>query len=425
MTVLDEAFLATSPADTRLPAPGPGFGGRRRRTDRLKIWELPSTCHCVTIGTCLSLPELRRTAVRLGLFHDAARMTDYELHGAYVHAMDTRNRASTAVQKLLESNHAGAIRKAARCADAAAMERFWDDSVGEGMIPGAFWALLTHPLLDAPLEKRVFGEVHMMSHLCGASHRGDARTLAAIDRQRGELARRLSGAADAQRRQLAERDEEIARLKRLVTGLEPFVHEVARLREGLAAARSPDDPATRGRLAECERQVATLEQTCDRLEAERADLALRLETAERRADDLAERLLAVLPQQPAGGRCPASCPLNLEGRCIAYIGGRPQTVSRIRAYVERCNGCLLHHDGGPEQSARLLDGILGQADIVVVPVDCVSHGAMERAKAECLKRNALFQPLPSASFSAFAAAIAGLPGEPATDVCTAAGAKAQ
>ena len=39
--------------------------------------------------------------------------------------------------------------------------------------------------------------------------------------------------------------------------------------------------------------------------------------------------------------------VDLCGRRIAYVGGRPGTVGRFRALVERLNGRLVYHDGGP------------------------------------------------------------------------------
>ncbi|BBE71633.1 DUF2325 domain-containing protein [Oharaeibacter diazotrophicus] len=384
---------------------------RRRASERLKIWDLPGTCHCVTIGTCLTLGDLRRTAVRLGLFQGVERMTDYELHGAYVHAMDGRNRASSAVQKLLEGKHAGMIRRAARCEDDAALEQLWDDAVGEGQIPGAFWALLTHPQLGPVLEKRIFGEVHMMSHLCGASHRGDARVITAVERQRAALRARLVAAEASQRATLGARDAEIVRLKRLVVALEPHLHAAAELREQVAAlsggAAVAAAEAARG---EAERRAEAERARAADLEARLLAAEERTAEAERRADALAERLLEQTPTPVPVAACGAArCPLDLAGRRIAYIGGRPHTVARIRAFVERCNGCLLAHDGGVEQSPHLLDGILAQADVVFVPIDRVSHGAMERAKAECARRRALFAPLATCSLSSFAERLAGLP----------------
>lgn len=376
------------------------------RQERQKIWELAKSCHCVTLGTCLTLAELRKMAKRLGLFHGIEQMTDYELHGAFVHAMSNRNRASSAVQKLLDVNHAGAVRKASRCHSEEELSAFWDREVAEGQIAGAFWAVMSHQHLGGALEVRVFGEVHMMSHLCGASHRGDARARSLAEQQCATLARRLEQANAIHLEALADRDREIERLKRLVSGLEPFVREAAILRSRVAEFEGGEE---RSRLAdkadELARRLDLAQRRNDRLAAELDTLTDRLAAAEAQVADLSGRLIE--PMSCSNQTCAADeCPFNLQGRCIAYIGGRPRTVSRMRDLVERCRGSLIHHDGGAEQSAETLDGVLGRADVVMFPVDCVSHTAVEKLKTICSRMNKTYLPLSSASYSSFASELA-------------------
>ena len=38
--------------------------------------------------------------------------------------------------------------------------------------------------------------------------------------------------------------------------------------------------------------------------------------------------------------------LNLNGQCLLYVGGRQNTVCRLRNLVEDLNGKFIHHDGG-------------------------------------------------------------------------------
>lgn len=376
------------------------------RHERQKIWEVAKSCHCVTLGTCLTLAELRKMAKRLGLFHGIEQMTDYELHGAFVHAMSNRNRASNAVQKLLDVNHAGAVRKASRCHSEDELSAFWDREVAEGQIAGAFWAVMSHEHLGGALEVRVFGEVHMMSHLCGASHRGDARARSLAEQQIGTLARRLEQANSIHLETLNNRDREIERLKRLVSGLEPFVREAAALRARVAELEAGGEA---NRLADkaddLARSLGLAQRRNDRLAAELGTLTDRLATAEAQVADLTDRLADTMPC--VAQTCAIDeCPFNLQGRCIAYIGGRPRTVSRMRDLVERCRGSLIHHDGGAEQSAETLDGVLGRADVVMFPVDCVSHTAVEKLKTICGRMNKTYLPLSSASYSSFASELA-------------------
>ena len=375
------------------------------RHERPKIWDLPKSCHCVTLGTCLTLAELRKTAKRLGLFHGVELMTDYELHGAFVHSMSSRNRASGAVQKLLDANHAGAVRKASRCRSEEELSAFWDREVSEGQIAGAFWAVMSHMHLGGALEVRVFGEVHMMSHLCGASHRGDARARSLAEQQCATLARRLDQANAGHLDALASRDREIERLTRLVSGIEPFVREAATLRARVAELEGGEQTARlAGKADDLARRLDLALRRNDRLAAEVDALTGRLAAAEARADDLSDRLAEASPCTV--GACAEDCPFNLEGRCIAYIGGRPRTVSRMRDLVERCRGSLIHHDGGAEQSAEALDGVLVRADVVMFPVDCVSHTAVEKLKTICGRMNKTYLPLSSASYSSFASELA-------------------
>ena len=44
-------------------------------------------------------------------------------------------------------------------------------------MPGPYWALMTHPRSTPALMVRAFGEVHMLSHLAGATNRADIRRL--------------------------------------------------------------------------------------------------------------------------------------------------------------------------------------------------------------------------------------------------------
>jgi len=48
--------------------------------------------------------------------------------------------------------------------------------------------------------------------------------------------------------------------------------------------------------------------------------------------------------------------------------------------VERAGGQFVHHDGGLEDGESRLWRALGSADVVICPVDCVSHNACLLAK---------------------------------------------
>ena len=65
----------------------------------------------------------------------------------------------------------------------------------------------------------------------------------------------------------------------------------------------------------------------------------------------------------------------------------------------------MHHDGGTEHHLNLLAGLASQADLVVFPVDCVSHHAAQQAKQLCRQAGKRFIALRSASVTSLLAAL--------------------
>ena len=76
-------------------------------------------------------------------------------------------------------------------------------------------------------------------------------------------------------------------------------------------------------------------------------------------------------------------------------------MEHFRAVVENANGRFIHHDGGLEDNDRRLGTLLSQGDVVLCPVDCVSHGACARAKRFCKQTSRTFVPLRSSGLSSF------------------------
>lgn len=383
----------------------------RKRSARLKIWEVRAGLRCSIIGTCLTLGELRKIAKKSGLAEDPRRLTDYDLHGTVVSKMDADNFVSSTVQKHLDAKFEGAIRKAKALKSKDEFFTFWEAAVDAGLIPGAYWALTTHPELSEDVEVRIYGEIHMMSHICGASNRGDAHTIAEVERTKAELAQRLSARIAERDRQLHGQRVEIERLSKRVRELD----SVAAQRDHLRQLLDQDQSAIRVAESECE--LARLREESEALRRSRRELELRneqlrarLRESERRITHLIRRNII---EQPVGDR---SCPVEADesdarklcGRCLLYVGGRPQTVCKLKEWVASRNGELLHHDGGIEHSAGMLGDLVRQADIVLFPVDCVSHGAAGTVKKLCESYGKRLCPLRTASVTAFRRAISCL-----------------
>ncbi len=84
--------------------------------------------------------------------------------------------------------------------------------------------------------------------------------------------------------------------------------------------------------------------------------------------------------------------VDLRGRRILYVGGRNRTP-HVRRLVEERNGRFDYHDGGMEESIDRLGTLLRRADVVLFPVNYVSHSALLKVKALCRSLDKPYVPL--------------------------------
>jgi hypothetical protein len=92
---------------------------------------------------------------------------------------------------------------------------------------------------------------------------------------------------------------------------------------------------------------------------------------------------------------------------VLYVGGRPTQVPHLRQAAAARGASLLHHDGGIEDSDLMLAGLVSRADLVLFPVDCVSHAAVGTVKRTCRNAGKTYLPLRSAAVTSFIAALSG------------------
>src|SRR5262249_19572599 len=159
-------------------------------TRRTRIWEISENLHCSIVGTCLSTAELRQILGRLKV-KGAERVTEHELHILGVIAAGQRESGAKFLQKALDRRHRASINQFARARDAGWLLALWREWASRGDIPGAYWAVLTHPASTNDVVKHVFGEVHMLSHLVGAANRADIQKLRHLEEENAALTIKL------------------------------------------------------------------------------------------------------------------------------------------------------------------------------------------------------------------------------------------
>lgn len=362
---------------------------------RIKLWNLVDF-QCSVVGTCLTMGELRSVAKRFRhLFEDTH--SDFALHAQAVALCKQDCPFARAVSKKLDRKFATTLRRVAKLRTDDDLLALWEEHCSAGTISGPYWALVTHPHISDDARNYLFGEVHMLSHIVGSATRADIRRIRQLEERLDKARQRHEWVRSAYR-------ERLQRLNHELRSVRKRLGEVALEAESLRAVRSAGDPTLLARENEdLRRIVATQAMALQQLHLRQDDLQARLaeretalqqtRTQEQAASQTLQALLATRPANDVCNECPTptngpDCPGRiLCGKRLLYVGGRRNLVPRYREAVERLGGEFVHHDGGCEQSPHELSGLIGEAgagaDVVVCPVDCVSHDACLLVKKLC------------------------------------------
>jgi hypothetical protein len=380
-------------------------------TRRTRIWELSSHFHCSIVGTCLSTAELRQVLAKARPAADAA--TEHELHGLGVLVAGQHDAASKLLHKALDKRHALAIRQFDKAKTVEDLRGQWRDAVKRSEIPGAYWAVLTHPTASEALVREVFGEVHMLSHLVGAANRADIGRLSQLEAENAALREKAQRQQDLLREAIVSRDAKIRDLNALLA---------RRIADAQAAAPASDGTSEHATLAHLigdrERRLsaetnrrAYLERRVERLVEELREARSRIDGAEQGERALREELEAIeaglapaIPDHTANQNDAATTP-TLAGVALLYVGGRVGSLPRLREVATELGAELLHHDGGVEDRSGMLAGLVNRADVVMFPVDCVSHEAVGLVKRLCRQADKPYLALRSTGIGSFVAAL--------------------
>jgi len=387
------------------------FGLRRK-----KVWELEHRFHCSIAGTCFTLDEMRRFCRKCQV-ETKGPVSDYELHTSFV-AILADAQAARPAAKYLDRKYKASIQHFEQADSSEHLKGLWNEAVSQGEIAAAFWSVLTHPRASEALLFQVYGEVHMLSHLSGASIRLDMQVLTQLRRRVPKLEQEIAQSHTELLRRTRKKDGIIETLnKRLHKALQnekklqEAEEKIKSLESGemlrhlrlqvkayadklesanVRAERAEADAAEQAALADaCHVKNAHIESQLLALTAERSALENALENALSIQHVSCEK----------SGACRQK--IDLAGRCILYVGGRNRLCAHFRTLVEQQNGRFMHHDGGREESPQRLDALLSQVDAVLCPMDCVSHDAVHRIKRDCKRYGKHLMLLSQSSLSAF------------------------
>jgi hypothetical protein len=182
----------------------------------------------------------------------------------------------------------------------------------------------------------------------------------------------------------------------------------------LATRAQQDTPVVEDDSGEIDRLIAALRTRLDREAARRVAAEAREAAArealaaERQARQRSDLHAAALSDELAAIEASLAAPEQLAPATarfgtILYVGGRSGQTAQLRRAAAELGAELLHFDA--EQGATLLPGLVGRADLVVFPVDCVSHDAALGVKRLCRQLDRPYRPLRSTGVASLLAAL--------------------
>jgi hypothetical protein len=369
----------------------------RPARQRSKLWEFGTNLHCSLIGTCLTTAELRQALTKIGR-KEAAGATEHDVHASAVLIAGKHQDGAKLLHKALDRRHRVAISQFDRAKTVADVRALWREASKRGDIPGAYWAALTHPATNDALVREIFAEVHMLSHLVGAANRADIRRLRQLEDEKSDLEARLARKAEQLRIVSGARDQALRELETRNEPAPPVLPLSASDDDGVAAELRSKLTRADARRDRLERELAATHAGLHR-EQETRRAAEQRETALQAELDAIETSLGSGPEDAHSVSTPR---LDLT---LLYVGGRPARIGHLRDLAERAGAVFLYHDGGIEERGGLLPGLVSRAELVLFPVDCISHGAMQLVKRLCRQAGKTFVPLRSAGLAPFCAAL--------------------
>jgi hypothetical protein len=377
--------------------------------------------HCSVLGTCLSMNDLYTIARRARCHLDPAASA-YQVHYWFVDYVAFPNELAKLVDKAIEKRHGCAAQSVRRARTEEELEARWKEVSARGHVASAYWGVMSHPLCSTALQWRFFGEIHMLSHLLGASRRADVCRVHELEVACSALDGKLAQLKHDHRQVLKDRSRLEEELDSRRREFELSERRLTSARDRLVAIESQSlASALEARVSELELLLEDTRARAVIAEAGLANAQTLLEAARGAGARAAEEARELARENEAIERelelaTRAACPLVTEqdresdqrglcGKRILCVGGRISLVHYYRALVERRGGEFLHHDGGIEESLDAVTRALTTVDAVVCPVDCVSHAACLKVKRACKHLAKQFIPLRSSGLSSFARGI--------------------
>jgi hypothetical protein len=373
----------------------------KQGSQRRRLWDLSRDTHCPVIGVCIPLLVLRKLIAKA--VGGQAIADDYELHVGAISECAGRNRISELIQTELDHRYAVTIKFFRTAKTPQALTTLWLNAIHQGDVAGAFWAGLTHPQCDPPLQEGMCRDMHMLQHQAGACVRADLNRFNQMLEENATLSRELAKVQDRTSRMMQEKTREIEQLNEqvLLQRAEVISKEsvISFLKEDILHVKAEvPQLETRQRLQEKVKQMGLhqrrLEKKIQELNSQliktKNEIAQQIQKFDSKEESNDEQLSKL-------NSFPITLYLNKKN--VLCVGGRNSNVPSYRELIEKVGGKFMHHDGGLEDNHSMLEASLVAADLVICQTACISHNAYWRVKEFCKRtgKRCVFVENPSTS----------------------------
>jgi hypothetical protein len=341
---------------------------------KLAIWNVPSHQLCTLIGYCIDAPYIRKLRKRFPtITADIQGETDYELHAFCVNACLDKNLLSTHLNKYLNRSYQTIVSALRQHKTDEAVEAFWrsTDLNDDRQIAGFCWALLTSQYASPMIKQKLYGEIHMLSHISGQALRIEQKKLTIENC-------RLLQEQPKQARALLRQQARYENQQEITKSLE---NQIIDLKQKLLVKNGKTSDLSDSQANEL---FKNYEKTIWSQHSQMVKLQVKLKLQEQQYDELkASQLNNTKLEINTTNSDTKVIPFNSDlcGKSILYVGGFSRHKDRFKQLIESINGQFLYHDGGMQQSTQLLNMMVKKADAVFCPIDCISHGAVGRIKS--------------------------------------------
>lgn len=368
---------------------------------RSSLWDLPAHYCCPIIGTCLDVAQLKKIRNRFSDDFNASDLkTDYELHSYFVNISSNKNQISVYINKLLNKQYLRYVNDVNKLKIDDDIEAAWRRIVKSDLlvIAGYFWAIMSSKYSSEKLKNKIYGEVHMISHIAGQDNNSELKKLRDDKKESVLLLAKKQRFIDDKNIKLEKQRVEIKHLKEQNSQVLFQKHQL-QLRQDDKGLSAKDYERL---IASQQFKITSLQNKLDALEEFSTNKILENKTS--KPLNL-ENVVMMNEEAQCDGVCVDCDNSDLCGKKILYVGGFSRHRRKLQRMTNDINGKFFYHDGGKQQSEHVLDDMVKKVDCVFCPVDCISHSAIGRiktlAKTHCI--DCVF--LRSASLSSFDAEI--------------------